>query len=35
LPEAEQARIWNQAHIKAEHELESYEQLVQVNALPA
>jgi len=35
LPEAEQARIWNQAHLEAERELEGYEQPVRDDALPA
>jgi len=35
LPEAEQARVWNQAHLEAERELEGYEQPVRGDALPA
>jgi hypothetical protein len=35
LPEAEQARVWNQAHLEAERELEGYEQPVRDDALPA
>jgi len=35
LPEAEQTRIWDQAHAEAERELGIYEQSVQSDALPA
>lgn len=35
LPEAEQARIWDQAHIEAERKLGNYEQPVRSDALPA
>jgi hypothetical protein len=35
LPEAEQDRIWNEAHIEAERQLEDDEQPVQPDALPA
>jgi hypothetical protein len=35
LPEAEQARIWNQAHAEAETKLENDEQSIRAGALPA
>jgi len=35
LPEEEQARLWNQAHTEAEHDLGSHEQPVRSDALPA
>lgn len=35
LPEAEQNRVWSQAHHEAEHALGDYEQPVREDALPA
>jgi len=35
LPEAEQARLWGQAHIEAEREIKPFERPVRPNALPA
>jgi hypothetical protein len=35
LPEEKQARLWDQAHTEAEHEMGSYEQPARNDALPA
>ncbi len=35
LPESEQDRIWNEAHLAEERKLKGYEHPIQPNALPA